>query len=114
MIASMSPHAVGSSCQTLEAPISVVVCILICPFLLDLALVVSVHIFPSLYAGRQPHRHRISRPIKRCFVRPSGTEDVVRVYAEAATREDADALCLKAMQAVHDIAGGVGERPSSV
>lgn len=46
-------------------------------------------------------------------MRPSGTEDVVRVYAEAATQADADALCLKAMQAVHDIAGGVGERPSS-
>lgn len=26
----------------------------------------------------------------RSFVRPSGTEDVVRVYAEAATRTDAD------------------------
>lgn len=47
-------------------------------------------------------------------MRPSGTEDVVRVYAEAATREDADALCLKAMQAVYDVAGGVGERPASL
>lgn len=28
----------------------------------------------------------------RCFVRPSGTEDVVRIYAEAATREEADLL----------------------
>ncbi|MQL71473.1 hypothetical protein Taro_003794 [Colocasia esculenta] len=28
----------------------------------------------------------------RCFVRPSGTEDVVRVYAEASTQEAADAL----------------------
>ncbi|CAB1103506.1 unnamed protein product [Ectocarpus sp. CCAP 1310/34] len=53
-------------------------------------------------------------PNGRCFVRPSGTEDVVRVYAEADTREAADALCLEAMQAVHDIAGGVGERPASV
>ena len=24
----------------------------------------------------------------RCFVRPSGTEDVVRIYAEAATQEE--------------------------
>ncbi|CAM9385398.1 unnamed protein product [Scytosiphon promiscuus] len=54
-----------------------------------------------------------STPNGRCFVRPSGTEDVVRIYAEAATREDADDLCLKAMQAVHDLAGGVGERPTS-
>ncbi|XP_045813973.1 phosphoacetylglucosamine mutase-like isoform X1 [Trifolium pratense] len=28
----------------------------------------------------------------RCFVRPSGTEDVVRVYAEASTQEAADTL----------------------
>lgn len=47
-------------------------------------------------------------------MRPSGTEDVVRIYAEAATQKDADDLCLKAMQAVHDIAGGVGDRPVSI
>ena len=28
----------------------------------------------------------------RCFIRPSGTEDVVRVYAEASTQEAADGL----------------------
>lgn len=28
----------------------------------------------------------------RCFVRPSGTEDVVRIYAEAATQAEADLL----------------------
>eukprot|EP00904_Undaria_pinnatifida_P011484 jgi/Undpi1/7466/HiC_scaffold_22.g09939.m1 len=53
-------------------------------------------------------------PNGRCFVRPSGTEDVVRIYAEAATQKDADELCLKAMQTVHDIAGGVGDRPVAV
>ncbi|CAM9095730.1 unnamed protein product, partial [Laminaria digitata] len=53
-------------------------------------------------------------PNGRCFVRPSGTEDVVRIYAEAATQKDADDLCLKAMQTVHDIAGGVGDRPQSI
>lgn len=31
-------------------------------------------------------------PKRRSFVRPSGTEDVVRVYAEAATQEQADLL----------------------
>ncbi|KAL5172468.1 Phosphoacetylglucosamine mutase [Glycine soja] len=31
-------------------------------------------------------------PQGRCFVRPSGTEDVVRVYAEASTQEAADTL----------------------
>lgn len=47
-------------------------------------------------------------------MRPSGTEDVVRIYAEAATQKDADELCLKAMQTVHDVAGGVGDRPESI
>ena len=28
----------------------------------------------------------------RCFVRPSGTEDVVRIYAEAATKEEVEVL----------------------
>ncbi|CAA6674761.1 unnamed protein product [Spirodela intermedia] len=31
-------------------------------------------------------------PERWCFIRPSGTEDVVRVYAEAATQEAADGL----------------------
>lgn len=49
----------------------------------------------------------------RAFVRPSGTEDVVRVYAEAATPEMADNLALAVAKAVHRIAGGVGDVPSS-
>eukprot|EP00536_Pseudo-nitzschia_multiseries_P009668 jgi/Psemu1/201314/e_gw1.277.102.1 len=47
----------------------------------------------------------------RTFIRPSGTEDVVRVYAEAATREDADALANRAAQIVFDTCAGVGARP---
>lgn len=47
----------------------------------------------------------------RSFVRPSGTEDVVRVYAEAATQEDADYLALAVSGKVFDLAGGVGPRP---
>lgn len=31
----------------------------------------------------------------RSFVRPSGTEDVVRVYAEAVVKSQADGLCLR-------------------
>ncbi|GMH22613.1 hypothetical protein Nepgr_024456 [Nepenthes gracilis] len=31
-------------------------------------------------------------PQGRCFIRPSGTEDVIRVYAEATTQEAADSL----------------------
>lgn len=47
----------------------------------------------------------------RSFARPSGTEDVVRVYAESDSREDADALALEVSQLVYDFAGGVGDRP---
>lgn len=39
-------------------------------------------------------------PCGRCFVRPSGTEDVVRVYAEAATAEQANLLADRAREAV--------------
>jgi len=51
-------------------------------------------------------------PKGRSFVRPSGTEDVVRVYAEADTRENADQLAHDVGLLVHSIAGGVGEPPS--
>jgi phosphoacetylglucosamine mutase len=47
----------------------------------------------------------------RSFVRPSGTEDVVRVYAEAKTRDTCDALAFEVAGEVYDRAGGVGERP---
>lgn len=51
-------------------------------------------------------------PAGRAFVRPSGTEDVVRVYAEATTQEAADKLALNVARQVHKVAGGVGEQPS--
>ncbi|XP_066524593.1 phosphoacetylglucosamine mutase [Hoplias malabaricus] len=47
----------------------------------------------------------------RAFVRPSGTEDVVRVYAEADTQESADGLAHEVSLAVYCLAGGVGEKP---
>lgn len=47
----------------------------------------------------------------RSFVRPSGTEDVVRVYAEAATRKECDDLAFSVAGLVYDMAGGVGGRP---
>ena len=47
----------------------------------------------------------------RSFVRPSGTEDVVRVYAEAETRQMADLLAHEVSCLVFNEAGGVGERP---
>lgn len=42
----------------------------------------------------------------RSFVRPSGTEDVVRVYAEAALRPHADELAWKVAGVVYDFVGG--------
>jgi len=48
----------------------------------------------------------------RSFVRPSGTEDVVRVYSEAFSREAADKLAVEVGLKVYVLAGGVGNRPS--
>ncbi|KAK1789508.1 hypothetical protein P4O66_015423 [Electrophorus voltai] len=47
----------------------------------------------------------------RAFVRPSGTEDIVRVYAEADTQEGADGLAYEVSLAVYHLAGGTGEEP---
>lgn len=47
----------------------------------------------------------------RSFVRPSGTEDVVRVYAEAESQEKADDLASAVALLVHQIAGGIGSPP---
>lgn len=48
---------------------------------------------------------------ERAFVRPSGTEDVVRVYAESETQTSADELALQVSRLVFDLAGGSGPRP---
>lgn len=53
-------------------------------------------------------------PAGRAFVRPSGTEDVVRVYAEAANESAADELALSVAQATWRLAGGVGGMPTTV
>ena len=47
----------------------------------------------------------------RAFVRPSGTEDTVRVYAEAATQQAADHLALEVARQVYELAAGVGAPP---
>ena len=49
----------------------------------------------------------------RAFVRPSGTEDVVRVYAEASTQEEADSLAVSIAQAVYKHAAGRGAAPTA-
>lgn len=43
----------------------------------------------------------------RCFIRPSGTEDVVRVYAEAPTQQEANDLANKAAIVTSNICDGV-------
>lgn len=47
----------------------------------------------------------------RSFVRPSGTEDVVRVYAEADSQANADQLAHQVSIKVYELAGGVGSLP---
>ena len=49
----------------------------------------------------------------RAFVRPSGTEDIVRVYAEAKTQEGADKLAQAVADAVTKFAGGGNSDSSS-
>nr|XP_039270850.1 phosphoacetylglucosamine mutase-like [Styela clava] len=46
-------------------------------------------------------------PNGRSFVRPSGTEDVVRVYAESDTQENADKLADEVKELVKEHAGGI-------
>lgn len=59
----------------------------------------------------QPLLQRAMAGVGRCFVRPSGTENVVRIYAEASTRLLADELATKAAQIVYDTCQGVGPMP---
>lgn len=51
-------------------------------------------------------------PKGRSFVRPSGTEDVVRVYAESNSQENTDRLAVEVGLKVYELAGGVGDKPS--
>lgn len=50
-------------------------------------------------------------PKGRAFVRPSGTEDVVRVYVEAETLEATLALGQQVVDVVYAMAGGKGDKP---
>ena len=47
-------------------------------------------------------------------MRPSGTEDAVRVYAEADTREACDELAVKVAKLVHELGGGEGDFPEKL
>lgn len=46
----------------------------------------------------------------RSFVRPSGTENVVRIYAEAQTQSQTDRLAKVVANLVYDFAHGVGDK----
>ena len=48
-------------------------------------------------------------PPPRSFVRLSGTENVVRIYAEASTQSDADALASEAAVLVFKLCNSVGD-----
>ena len=63
--------------------------------------------------GLQPVIDEHVKPVDmgRAFVRPSGTEDVVRIYAEASTQEACDRLAYTLAGEIYDRAGGVGDRP---
>lgn len=50
-------------------------------------------------------------PRGRAFVRPSGTEDVVRVYAEADTATNTATLAAEVARVTYQMAGGVGPEP---
>ncbi|RDD37516.1 Phosphoacetylglucosamine mutase [Trichoplax sp. H2] len=65
--------------------------------------------------GLQEEINKLVSAVKagRSFVRPSGTEDVVRVYAEAETRSLTDELAYAVANKVYDFAGGVGPRPQA-
>lgn len=47
----------------------------------------------------------------RAFIRPSGTEDLVRVFAESANETDCDKLALQVAQIVYDSCDGQGPHP---
>ena len=50
----------------------------------------------------------------RAFVRPSGTENVVRIYAESSTPKEANALATLAALHVHRLCHGVGPPPTTL
>lgn len=53
-------------------------------------------------AGMQADLDKAMKSVSkgRCFVRPSGTEDVVRIYAEAASTAEAEQLAKLAYDAI--------------
>lgn len=69
------------------------------------------HSFPPVRLTAQGQWQPSHSHAGRAFVRPSGTEDVVRVYAEAATQPAANDLAVAIARHVHALAAGVGPPP---
>ncbi len=70
---------------------------------------------PALDAAMASLSHSPSSGQKpRSFVRPSGTEDAVRIYAEATTQAEANILASEAAAIVYNLCDGVGKLPSFV
>lgn len=63
--------------------------------------------------GLQTELNKLVKKYKRgrAFVRPSGTEDVVRVYAEAENADDVRSLAGEVSSLVYELANGVGDVP---
>jgi phosphoacetylglucosamine mutase len=53
----------------------------------------------------------ISIKILYLFHRPSGTENVVRVYAECEKESEVSKLAAEVSLAVYELAGGIGIKP---
>lgn len=64
--------------------------------------------------GLQEELNKLVKKYKqgRSFVRPSGTEDVVRVYAEAENSDDVKSLAAEVSALVYEKANGVGDKPA--
>ena len=60
----------------------------------------------------KPLRWYLRRKKFHFSCRPSGTEDVVRVYAEANQSQDVIRLAYGVAQIVYDLCNGVGDRPT--
>ena len=72
------------------------------------------NIQPALEAAMRSLANPALSGEPRAFVRPSGTEDAVRVYAEATTQADANILTSEAAALFYNLWDGVGELPSFV
>ncbi len=62
---------------------------------------------PNLQPAIDAIAARFASSSGRVFVRPSGTENVLRVYAEAASEAAADALSAEVAAVAFDLAGGL-------